>query len=279
MVATVRAGFTLTELMVALVIAGIIGAALARLVINQARFVAHQDSAMRARAGARAALNVMTSEVRMVTTGGFLGGNRDSIQLRVPYAYGVACSQSGASTRVSLLPADSAMFYAAVPSGYAWRDTLGGLNFVEPATASVSAPASCPLVGITTLSAPGWSATEAGVVPNDISTQFTAVVYLYQTISYVFAESGQLPERRALWRVVASTGARDELVAPFDTSAKFEFLVGNNLTVWDTPPLTLDSVRALRVHLVGASEQTPQGRSAPLTFDLTTNLFFRNNAQ
>ena len=273
-------GFSIAELLVAMVIAGIIGVALARLILSQSRFVALQDGMMRARSGARAALNAITGELRAVTDSGLVQAGPDSITVRVPYAFGVACQQVSGKTVVSLIPTDSALYGASTASGYAWRDSLGSFRFVEPATVS-SGTCDIPAYdkSITTLSATGWTARNVAVAPNVLATPVGAIAYLYQTIRYAFAPSIEIPGRRALWRTVLSTGTRDELVAPFDSSAKFQFLVGNTYALQSTPPAVLDSVRGVRVKLVGASETTPQGRTAPVKFDLTTDILFRNNAR
>lgn len=276
-----RPGFSLAELTVAMLIGGIIGIALARLIIHQSRFVAMQDAMMRARSGARAALNALSGELRAVTNGGLVGLvgiGPDSITVRVPYAFGVACQQTGGTTIVSLLPTDSSLYGAAVASGYAWRDGTGTFQFVEPATVS-SGTCSVPAPYITTLSATGWTARSVALAPKVGATPVGAIVYLYQTIRYAFAVSVEIPGRRALWRTVVSTGTRDELVAPFDSSAKFQFLVGGAYALQSAPPAVLDSVRGVRVKLVGASETAPQGRSQPVKFDLTTDILFRNNAR
>ena len=47
---------------------------------------------------------------------------------------------------------------------------------------------------------------------------------------------------------------RDELVAPFDTIAHFEYLVGDAL-VPTTTPAVLDSIEGVRFVMVGASQQ------------------------
>ena len=272
-----RPGFSLAELTVAMLIGGIIGIALARLIIHQSRFVAMQDAMMRARSGARAALNALSGELRAVTNGGLVQAGPDSITVRVPYAFGVACQQTGGTTIVSLLPTDSSLYGAAVASGYAWRDSTATFRLVEPATVS-SGTCSVPAPYITTLSSTGWTARSVALAPNVGATPVGAIVYLYQTVRYAFAASVGIPGRRALWRTVVSTGTRDELVAPFDSSAKFQFLVGGAYALQSAPPAVLDSVRGVRVKLVGASETAPQGRSQPVTFDLTTDILFRNNA-
>jgi type II secretory pathway pseudopilin PulG len=274
------AGFVLAELLVAMVVAAIIGVALTQLIISQSRFVALQSGVMQARGGARAALNVLATDLRMVTDSGLVAASPDSVTLRVAFAFGVACRQSGGSTIVSLLPADSASYFAAALSGYAWRDTTGAYVYVEPATvSSTSAPlSSCTGASppITTLTTSAWPARAVGLRPNDIRTAQGTVVYLYQLVRYAFAPSGELPGRIGLWRRVLSTGASDELVAPFDTSAGFQFLVGSALTPRVLPPADLTTVRGLRLLLVAQSEQPPEGRTIPVKFNLTTNVIFRN---
>jgi prepilin-type N-terminal cleavage/methylation domain-containing protein len=271
-----RRGFALAELLVALVIAGIIGVALTRLVLNQARFVSMQDAMMRSRGGARAALNVLAEELRMVTTGGVIAANQDSITIRVPYAFGVSCMKGFGYTAVSLFPADSATFFGATMSGYAWRRNDGSYEFENGAAFIDNIPIiSCSGIGITTLSAPGWSSRVVAVT-QDLSTDTAATVYLYQNIRYAFAASTTLPGRVALWRTVLSTSTREELVAPFDTASGFSFLSGSRYDVSASPPSPLDSMRGVRVRLVAASENNPQGRSKPATFDVTVDLLFRN---
>jgi prepilin-type N-terminal cleavage/methylation domain-containing protein len=272
-------GFVLAELLVALVIAAIIGVALTQLVLSQSRFAALQGGIMQARGGARAALNVMSYDFRMVSDSGLVGASRDSVTVRVPYAWGVACGQTGGTTIVSLLPADSASYFAAAISGYAWRDTTGSYVFKQPATVTAASTSSCSALtpSITTLTAPGWTATAVAVAPNDVRTPPGAPVYLYQLVRYAFGSSGQLPGRIGLWRTVLSSGQRDELVAPFDTSAKFQFLVGPTLTPSATPPGDLTTVYGLRLILVAASETAPEGRTKPIQFNITSNVVFRNH--
>lgn len=268
-------GFSLAELLVALVLAGVIGLALARLVISQARFVAGQDAMLQARSTVRAALNVMSSELRALTPGALRAATRDSITVRVPYAFGVACQQAGGGTNVSLIPGDSSIYNAATASGYAF-DSSGTWQFQEPAgvASGTCAPAGPAII---TLSATGWSGLVVKVSPNRAGTQEGDLVYLYQTVRYGIAPSTTLPGRLALWRTVLSTGTRDELAAPFDTGSTIQFLVGSRLTVRTTPPGVLDSVVGVRIRLVGQSERAAEGRTAPSRFDLSTNIVFRNN--
>ena len=280
-------GFSLAELMVALLIAGIIGIALSRLLINQSRFVSKQDSMMRARASARAGLNVIVQELRMVSWGGLLQARPESITVRVPYAFGVACSQpSGGEQAVLLLPYDSATYASASLRGYAWRDQIGTLHFVEPATLGTEGVAGDCTV-LTPRIPPLGSALPTGTLfirlsPNDVSRPAVdlagAPVYLFQRVRYELAPSVEIPGRTALWRTQLDGGTREELVAPFETAnTSFAFLVGNGLRYQATVP-TLDSVRGIRLRLVGESQEAPQGRTTPSRFDLTTDIVFVNHA-
>jgi prepilin-type N-terminal cleavage/methylation domain-containing protein len=273
-----KRGFALAELLVALVISGVIGVALARLVINQSRFVATQDAVMRARSGARSALNVMLQELRMVSDSGIRAAHRDSITVRVPFAFGIACAYSSGRTIVSLLPADSATMVNATVRGMAYQ-TGGQWRFVEPSVFTSGAPnGNCwgQTPSVSVLAAPTWTARSyygSGVAP-----PVGSPVYFYQTVTYVFAASTDLPGRRALWRAVQPANVREELVAPFDTSAHFEFLVGNAMALQTAVPAQLDSIMGVRIRLIAESENTPAGRSVPIKFDLTTKVLFRNHA-
>ncbi len=275
-----RNGFVLAELIVALVIAAVIGVALTKLVISQSRFVSLQSSYLQARGGARAALNVLTGDLAMVGDSGLLAAAPNSVTVRVPYAFGVACTQTSGRTNIGLLPSDSATYAQAQISGYAWQDSTGKYVFVQPATVQSASATVCgsatPPIATLTVSG-SWPATVVSVGPNDVRTPQGAVVYLYQIVQYAFAPSSQIPGRIALWRTVRSTGVRSELVAPFDTSAAFRFLIGRTLTVQSSAPSDLTTVYGLRLKLISASEQPPEGRTVPVQFNLTTNVLFQNH--
>jgi len=269
----------MAELMVALVIAGLIGVALTRLVISQTRFIASQDGMMRARAVARSGLAVMADELRQVSWNGVASASRDSLSLRIPFAFGVVCGQSGGSTIVAIMPPDSARYATAVNAGYAWRDSNGVWAVVEPATRAHSPNGIClaAIPQVTAPEAPSGVAYTLAVTPNVVATPVGGIVYLYTRIVYALAPSGELPGRVGLWReVVGSGNGPEELVAPFDTSSRFDFLVGPLLVSQTAVPAVLDSIRGVRVKLMAASEQPPPGRPVPSRFLLTSNLVFRN---
>ena len=127
-----RRGFTLVELLVGLVVLGIIGAALSRLFLSQARFYDLEAQLRRARFVARAAINAALSDLRMVeATGGVVAATAKQVTLRVPYAIGTVCANTPTQMTLSLWPVDSTVFATASFSGYAWRDSVGTVTYVE----------------------------------------------------------------------------------------------------------------------------------------------------
>ena len=112
-----RRGMTLTELLVGMVVMAIIGTAIVRMVVNDARFVSSIDAMMNARQTARAAMNTMVAEMRMASSDGLMAAARDSVTVRVPYAFGMACNATTigwTSNRiVAVLPMDSVLYASA----------------------------------------------------------------------------------------------------------------------------------------------------------------------
>ena len=268
-----RAGLTLVEMLVTVVVLGIVGAGLVRMLTSQARFYEHQGAGRNARSVSRAALNVLISELRMVDPGGgVVAASATSITVRVPYAFGVFCgSPSGVST-VTLLPADSAMLAEPGFSGYAWRGRLGSYNYVDGGNIVPPVPGTCVGAGIT----PMAGAQRVGLMPVLPSGNASGtVVMLYRQITYAFAGSAALPGRIALWRRIDATGEREELAAPFAATARFRFYPLNANVAQDAvPPLT--DLRGFELVLTGASEASPRTIGAPRRTPLTTSVFFRN---
>jgi prepilin-type N-terminal cleavage/methylation domain-containing protein len=268
-----RRGVTLIELMVTIVVLAILGTGLTRLMTAQAKFYEHQGAGRRARSVSRAAVNVLLSEMRMVEApGGVEAVSATSVTLRVPFAVGLVCGPVAGATTITLLPADSAMLAEPGFSGYAWRNAAGVYTYVEAGAAignSVAAP--CTAAGMTP--AGGRIVAVAPAIPAGAAAG--AAVLLFRRITYDFASSAALPGRLALWRRVVPTGAAEELVAPFDASARFRFFALDAANAQDAPPPLAD-LRGLELVLVGESEGSPRITSAPRRAAVTTAVFFRN---
>ncbi len=270
-----RRGFSLTELVITMVIAGVLGAAVTKILITTSRFYG-QDAALRgARTVSRSALGLLDQELRMVdATGGVVRADSAYLTVRQPFAMGVLCTTGGATATVSLLPVDSLVLAGAGFSGYAWRDASGAWVYVEAgAKRSTGSAAACSGASVTTLA--GGSVVALTPAPPATAGAGTPV-FLFQRISYRFAPSSALPGRVGLWRDVEATGLAEELAAPFDAGARFRFLTLNADTSRVLAPLLLADLRGVELVLTGASERTPLGRRTPESVRLTTAVFFMN---
>lgn len=258
------------------VLMGLLGTILARILINDSRFVARQDAMLSARQAARAAMNAVSVELRMVAQGGLLAASRDSVVARVPYAFGMACQTLAGTVIVSIVPADSLTYARATPDGLAWRDPWTGVyRFATLSGVVASSRASiCAADSIRVLPG-GWTVDIAGV-PGAQRPPAGALVYLYQTLAYRFGASAELAGRRALWRRQGTAGTYEEIVVPFDTAAGFAFLVGPSLAVQEAPPADLATVRGLELRLITESETTVSGTGDPERFRLVTRVPFLN---
>lgn len=269
-----RRGFTLIELLVGMAVTVILGVALARMLISDSRFVGRQEAMIDARHASRAAMNLMTVELRMVGDGGLLAATPDSVTVEVPYAFGVTCDTAGGDLIVSLMPRDSLMYATAVLAGMAWRNVSGVFNRITGITTSTTSN-DAPCLADSIRVVPGGELLEIGGVPGPPPSP-GRIMYLYQTLTYRFAASADIPGRVGLWRRVGALAA-EELVAPFDTTAGFGCLVGPNLQVQTCPPGGgLATVRGLELRLIGESEFDSPGTGAPAAFELITQVPFFN---
>jgi hypothetical protein len=269
-----RSGLTIIELLVTVIVLGIVGGGIVRMLTSQARFYEHQGAGRNARSISRAAVNVLLSEMRMVDgTQGVIAASATSVTLRVPYALGVYCGTAGAVSTVSLLPADSAMLAEPGFTGYAWRSRLGPYNYVEAGSALANpAPGQCVAAGLALVP----NSTRVGITPAlPVGADVGTVIMLTRRTTYFFAGSAAVPGRIALWRRIDATGAREELAAPFDVTSRFRFYRLNANTAQDAVP-ALTEIRGFELVLTGASEKTPRLTGAPQRSALTTSVFFRN---
>jgi prepilin-type N-terminal cleavage/methylation domain-containing protein len=268
-----RPGFTLAETLVSLAIMGIIGVALTRLLVTQSQFFNEQSSQMNARSVSRSATSMVIQELRMLDVGGgVVAAAPDSITIRVPYRMGIVCATLGVTT-ASFLRVDSSMNASAGFSGYAWRDSTTGVwtyQEVGAATAAGTA-ATCTANNITTVTG-GTVLTVAPAAPS-AATPATPI-FLFQRVTYKFKASTSVPGTIGLFRRVVANNTEEELVAPFDTAAKFRFFDLNSPTAQDAVPSPLGNIRGIELVLTALNERPT--RSGATTSAYTTAVWFKN---
>jgi prepilin-type N-terminal cleavage/methylation domain-containing protein len=287
---TRRRGFTLAEVVVALVIAGIVGIAMTRVLTSQNRFFDQQTNQRAARDLATNAMNVMLNDLRMVQDSGGVdnvASDGKTIRIMVPYRFGMVCGTTGTKTIVSMLPTDSGTTAMAVYGGFAWRSpTTGRYTYVTPsAPTSADAPAAsasastCTSGGgaqLTTVSLNGRTGDILDLnAPAATGATVTAPVFLWQKVTYSFAASSAYPGMIGLWRNI-SGGANEELMAPFDTSARFRFYTSGSDVSQVTVPADINTIRGLDIVLNARSPRVSSINNTQSVTKLTTAVFFKN---
>lgn len=273
-----RRGLSVIELIVGMVILAIIGIALSRLMVAQARYFTHQKSGNLARNVSRGPLNRVVSDLRMVEAlGGVMSATSSALTVRVPYAMGVVCAKVAPYTHISLLPVDSAMYAAPGFSGYAWRNGAGVYRYVETGSPSVAVGdvAVCNGAQISTLTADLAKVIKITPALNDTASVGTPV-FLYRRILYEFKASATISGTIGLWRTVVATGATEELAAPFDTTSKFRFFIMNSQTSVAAAPADLSTLRGVELLMNGMSERVPSGSTKRTIAPFTAAVFFKN---
>jgi prepilin-type N-terminal cleavage/methylation domain-containing protein len=289
-----RRGMTLAEVMIALVLIGIVGAMFTKMLVAQGRFFNAQYGQRSARSVSRAPMNFLLSELRMVQDqGGLEAAQADGkrVRLKVPYRFGVACGTAGGATVASMLPVDSSV--SAMYAGWAWRAVNGSyteLVATDPLGADslrdvngLAAEETCTAARIHKPIVTTASGTQTGHVfelrPASAAAVPISPVYLWQYVAYEFKASSAYPGRMGLYRIQAdgTAGAQElELMAPFDTSARFKFFVPDQDTSQVDVPTNLGTVRGLDLVLNGAAGAPASSGSKPAVNRLTTAVFFKN---
>ena len=268
-----RRGISLVELLVAMTLLGIIGASILRTFTSQARLADMHAKRLDARAVSRAPVNMFMSEARMVeTANGVVAASASSVTLRIPVVMGLICGNTGAATVLSLMPVDSVALASASISGHAYRQESGVYAYTEGATSMSSYGGNaCDTESITTVA----GGTMVTVTPQMPASAVGQVAFLYQLAKYEFKSSATMTGRVGLWRTLETSGATEELAAPFDASARFRFYRIDEDTARTVVP-TLTEIRGLELSLLGSSEKTRFGRTSPETAKLQTAVFFMN---
>lgn len=278
-----RGGFTLVEVLIALVLTAVVGAAVTSVFVSQNAFYDTQEQATEARAVSRAATNMMLTELRAVeTTDGIIAAGADSLRVKVPFALGVSCGVASGNLHVSIIPTDSVTWAQgrANYAGYSWRDPAVG-TYASQASTSISNAASggrcatlSPSITTTYAVMNGRSHVVQLASPSAGTVPVAAPVMLYNVVTYRFDDSVLLPGERGLFRQVQG-GAPEELAAPFDESARFRFFELNEVDAQDDPPTNINELRGIELVLTGRSDRPNADGSHRLT-PLTTAIFFRN---
>ncbi len=289
---TGRGGFTLVELLVALVISGILATVLFQLIQGQGRFVSLQSAREEVQQNSRGALELMTSDLRAVPAGAIDSAGPNGIRFKLPRVWGVLCDASlltGGDMGVIFPPAGLPNDVSTSSSSSLWGVAVPGLATREYVAGSLTG------VGTTNTSCAPLGA-DADVTVRQISygtlsgTPNAPVgdrVFLYQTVRYD-TKSGSSGALRGVWlRRSNGDGGLQPLAgplkAPADATTSTEGLV---LTYYcGTKPLTeaqlvlvtnLRTIDRIKIKLAMQSRNRTGAGSLQVQTDSVT-VHLRNN--
>jgi prepilin-type N-terminal cleavage/methylation domain-containing protein len=294
-----RRGFTIVEIITALTIIAIIGLAMTRLVLGQARGFQYDNGARRARTAARSAMNILITDLRMVqdSTGGVTNldaTNNRRVDVRVPVVFGVVCEITSQSVVAALVPTDSFALASAKYGGYAIRDSVTGVYTYVAAGANDTIQTAnvgrCHGSSVSIFSDTGHVGSRTGGVyimspaPPAI-TGVGSLLFVWHTVTYEFKTSSIYPGRYGLYRTVRgranSDTTSDELVAPFKSTARFSYYLKSPYATKDVPTTSApaapyNNIRGFQIFLPAESSDTMPTRNTPQSATTTTAVFFKN---
>lgn len=99
-----RAGFTLVEVMVALVLGTLVVGFILQFVTGQTRIASRQTAREEVQQNARGALEVVASDLRGAIAAGLILGEEQQIRFMLPRRWGVVCSGNGSTQTTAVFP-------------------------------------------------------------------------------------------------------------------------------------------------------------------------------
>lgn len=279
-------GFTIIELLIAMIVTAVLGAALVRTMIASNRFIDRVEAGRDARGSARAAVNLLSTELRMVSAGtGVEAASATSLTLRVAYRVGMACTATtgtpGAVVAV-FTPSDTSIASSTLGyTGFAALETSNEYvysNGIGTPSSAANLLCTAAPAGLTPVS--GSSVLRmVGVSVPTVILPGTPVV-LWRRVRYDLAASTFIPGRLALWRrqldAAGAVVSSEELAAPLEASTRFGFYINNARAASDTVPTALGDLRGIELRLVGESVRAARGTDRAEQSRLTTAVFFLN---
>lgn len=266
------AGFTLVELLVAMVLAAIIGGAVISLLIRQNQFYSQFGEYIYADQTARATGELLAGELQGSGPGDLVAAEADSVSVRYGGYQAVVCSTNPSLNQATLFVYDSATnanlsstlgYATTAPTDSAWTYDDGWWPNVSISTGAKNdcldngAPDEPEAWRYRRLV--GWNSTTM-----QPELERGSIVRKYGQLTFKFAPSS-FGSGTALWRNT------QELVAPFEADAAFSYVLENGDTV--SSPTALADVRAVRITATAVGEEDARVEG---TRDLDFTIWLRN---
>lgn len=266
-------GLTLVEVMIALVVVGLLGAGMFKLLLDQHQFYGAASDRSYARETLRGSAQLVAPELRMVTGGDVLAAAPDSVAVRTDVTTGYVCHVGGS---------DNVYYYVYRDVDQATLSGSRGTAYSNPFTTSFAYEDGVDVTG--TASSTAETECEARGAPADkpadryrLATWSStpvepgAVLRVYRKLSYHFAPS-DLEDGLALWR----NGA--ELAGPFAADqAGFRYLVCTSGSCsWHTSVTSKSDKRDIRRIVLEARALGDGANRHDVALDLDYDITLRN---
>lgn len=286
-------GFSLVELMVALVVSGILVGVVFQFLLGQGQVARYQTAREEVQQNARVALDLISSDLRAVGPQGIVAATSEKLVFRTPRAWGLVCGPYGTTDVAVIFPAAAVPVFRTASSAsladllaigadgvyafYAVTDiTQSGSNTTiarDECTATVR-----PNPALPTSPTPEQSQARlfrfavtrpSGLVPR-------RDVYVYDQIEYDVAQSNVAGQAAGLWiRRKLNEGSAQPVAGPLPPQGGLVFAYqgqrGNNIT---NPAGTENSIARVLVTVRTNSRATFKNQAQDDTD--STRIYLRN---
>lgn len=265
------AGFTLVEIMIGLIVAGVIGMATVRLLQTQDRFYSHLNHGVNAEQSVRAAADIVSAELRMSVPTDLLAATPESVSVRFDVFQAVVCGLSGNTAHIFVYDsapnpnvnstlvgtAWSGPYQSTWEYGDGWTGSSSqgmGPKTVCTTNGTPNIPGTGPYRSVT-----GWTPTFSGEPPRG------SIVRRYRQLTYRFAPS-VMSNGSALWR------GPQELVGPVAAASGFAYVMDDGTVQATVATSDFDRVVAVRLNLLAIDDDPRLDLTRSLRFEIP----FRN---
>ena len=271
---TDRRGFSLVEMVIVLVLAGIVSTAAITMFSTQNRLNAQMTALGESQENARSAVMLAASELHGAAGGSVVAATGASLSIRLPIVIGIVCGRQNGPFRSVYFPLGGRALDADEVDGYAVGDASGrwvaGGEFRNPNQFNPASRQFCIDAGGGAAGVDSDFARMRVVGSGDIGTP----IMLYREVTYYLAPSALDTSRRGFFR--AAGGQAIELAHGFSDDSHFEFQLQDTTWLTSVRRADLALIQAVRLVVEVAGESRSGQTSGTASFELVREVQLRN---